>query len=126
MGNPFRKQHELVFYANRGSIELNKTNMSHIPTVIKETLTKEHHGAEKPVKLLMKLIDGLTKENATVLDCFMGSGSTAIACLETKRNYIGFELDKSYYETSQNRISSLCGGLFSNSFQTELSKEAGT
>jgi DNA modification methylase len=48
----------------------------------------------------------------------MGSGSTAIACLETKRNYIGFELDKSYYETSQNRISSLCGGLFSNSFNT--------
>ena len=126
MGNPFRKQHELVFYANRGSIELNKTNMSHIPTVIKETLTKEHHGAEKPVKLLMKLIDGLTKENATVLDCFIGSGSTAIACLETKRNYIGFELDKSYYETSQNRISSLCGGLFSNSFQTKLSNEAGT
>ena len=55
MGNPFRKQHELVFYANRGSIELNKTNLTHIPTVIKETLTKEHHGAEKPVKLGMTI-----------------------------------------------------------------------
>ena len=104
MGNPFRKQHELIFYANRGSLELNKTNMSHIPTVIKETLTKEYHGAEKPVKLLMKLIDGLTKENATVLDCFMGSGSTGVACLNTNRKFIGIELDDGYFNIATNRI----------------------
>jgi DNA modification methylase len=60
----------------------------------------------------------ILKLNAPIFVC-----STAIACLETKRNYIGFELDKSYYETSQNRISSLCGGLFSNSFSTESSIE---
>lgn len=104
MGNPFRKQHELIFYANRGSIVLNKETLTHIPTVIKEPLTKEYHGAEKPVRLLQKLINGLTDNNGTVLDCFMGSGSTAIACMNTHRNYIGFELDKSYWAIAQKRV----------------------
>lgn len=104
MGNPFRKQHELIFYANRGSIELNKTNISHIPSVIKEPLTKEHHGAEKPVKLIIKLLDGLTKEGDIVLDCFMGSGSTAVACNILNRKYIGFELDNSYHKIAEERV----------------------
>jgi site-specific DNA-methyltransferase (adenine-specific) len=104
MGNPFRKQHELVFYANRGSIVLNKEKLTHIPTVIKEPLSKEFHGAEKPIKLLEKLINGLTENGSIVLDCFMGSGSTAIACQNTGRNYIGFELDKSYWAIAQKRV----------------------
>jgi len=104
MGNPFRKQHELIFYANRGSLELNKTNMTHIPSIIKQTITKEFHGAEKPVELIKKLIDGLTPQNSTVLDCFLGSGTTAVAAKETNRNFIGFELDKSYFDIAQKRI----------------------
>ena len=40
----------------------------------------------------------------TVLDSCMGSGTTAIACLNTKRNFIGFELDKEYFEIAQKRI----------------------
>jgi len=104
MGNPFRKQHELIFYANRDSIKLNKEKLTHIPTVIKEPLSKEFHGAEKPTKLLEKLINGLTEKDSIVLDCFMGSGSTAIACQNTGRNYIGFELDKSYWAIAQKRV----------------------
>jgi len=49
MGNPFRKQHELIFYANRGSLELNKQNLTHISTIQRHPITKQHHGAEKPV-----------------------------------------------------------------------------
>lgn len=104
MGNPFRKQHELIFYANRGSIELNKHKLTHIPSVIKCKFTKEFHGAEKPVEILSTLINGLTKQNDLVLDCFMGSGSTAISCIETNRNYIGFELDGKYFNIIQERI----------------------
>lgn len=40
----------------------------------------------------------------TVLDTFMGSGTTAIGCLECKRNFIGFEIDERYYELSMNRL----------------------
>ena len=62
------------------------------------------HPTQKPVKLFERLISLVTKENERVLDCFMGSGTTAIACLNTNRNYIGFELDEEYYKTSIERI----------------------
>jgi site-specific DNA-methyltransferase (adenine-specific) len=104
MGNPFRKQHEIIFYANRGSIILNKTTLTHIPSIIKEPSSKEYHGAEKPVNLLKKLINGLTKEGDVVLDCFIGSGSTGIACVNTKRNFIGIELDENYCDIARERI----------------------
>ena len=104
MGNPFRKQHELIFYANRGSIELNKTELTHIPSIIKESITKEFHGAEKPVRLLEKLINGLTKDGDVVLDCFMGSGSTGAACSNSNREFIGIELDPDYYAAAKQRL----------------------
>lgn len=48
-----------------------------------------------------------TNENDVILDPFMGSGTTAIACKELDRNYIGFELDKDYYDIAQERIDKL-------------------
>lgn len=53
------------------------------------------------------LIENSSKENETVLDPFMGIGSTAIACINTKRNYIGFELDSTYYNICNKRIQDL-------------------
>ena len=50
------------------------------------------------------LIRTYTNEGETVLDNCIGSGTTAIACLNTERNFIGFELDKEYFEIAQNRI----------------------
>ena len=63
------------------------------------------HSSQKPVDLLEYLIKTYTNENETVLDNCMGSGSTAIACINTNRNYIGFEMDKNYFDIIQNRIS---------------------
>lgn len=62
------------------------------------------HPSEKPVKLLEFLIEKTTSQNATVLDCFMGSGSTGVACINTNRNFIGMELDERYYKIAENRI----------------------
>jgi len=104
MGNPFRKQHELIFYANRTSLAINKTNLTHLPSIIKEPINKQHHGAEKPIGLLKKLIDGLTQPNALVLDPFMGSGSTGLACKELGRSFIGIELDPTYFNVAQSRM----------------------
>jgi len=104
MGNPFRKQHELIFYANRDSLKLNKKELTHIPTIIKSPLKKEFHGAEKPIELIEKLLNGLTLENAKVLDPFMGSGTTAVCCQNTKRDFIGIELDNGYYEVAKKRV----------------------
>lgn len=64
------------------------------------------HPNEKPVKLLEFLIEKTTSQNATALDCFMGSGSTGVACINTNRNFIGVELDKKYYKITEERINS--------------------
>ena len=62
------------------------------------------HPTQKPVPLFEYLIRTYTNENETILDNCMGSGTTAIACLNTNRNYIGFELDETYYNLANERI----------------------
>ena len=62
------------------------------------------HPTQKPVPLFEYLIKTYTDEGETVLDNCIGSGTTAIACLNTERNFIGFELNKEYFEIAQNRI----------------------
>jgi len=62
------------------------------------------HPTQKPVALFEYLIKTYTNENELVLDNCMGSGTTAIACINTNRNYIGFEIDPDYCEAAQERI----------------------
>lgn len=62
------------------------------------------HPTQKPVALLEYLINTYTLEGETVLDFTMGSGSTGIACINTKRNFIGIEKDDKYFEIAKKRI----------------------
>lgn len=62
------------------------------------------HPTQKPVALFEYLIKTYTNEGETVLDNCIGSGTTAIACINTNRKFIGFELDKEYYNVAQKRI----------------------
>jgi len=64
----------------------------------------EFHPTQKPVDLLKYLIEKSTNEGDTVLDSFMGSGSTGVACNELKRNFIGIELDEKYFKIANTRI----------------------
>jgi len=65
---------------------------------------KDMHPTQKPVALIEYLIRTYTNEWETVLDFTIGSGTTAIACINTNRNYIGFELDKWYFDIANERI----------------------
>jgi site-specific DNA-methyltransferase (adenine-specific) len=62
------------------------------------------HPTQKPVELFEYLIKTYTNEGETVLDNCMGSGTTAIACMNTNRNYIGFEISKEYCDIAEKRI----------------------
>lgn len=74
-------------------------------SVLKFKKDKEHlHPTQKPVALLEYLIRTYTNEGDTVLDNCMGSGSTAIAAINAKRNFIGFELESTYYNLAKSRI----------------------
>lgn len=63
------------------------------------------HPCQKPVNVLEKIIATHTNKGETVLDCFMGSGSTGQAALNLSRNFIGFELDKTYFNKASNALS---------------------
>lgn len=65
------------------------------------------HPTQKPIKLLEYLIKTYTDKDNVILDNCMGSGTTAVACLNTNRQYIGFEIDKDYYDLSIERIKNL-------------------
>ena len=62
------------------------------------------HPTQKPVALLNHFITRLSNKGDLVVDPFMGSGSTGVACKQSNRNFIGIELDKEYYEIAKKRI----------------------
>ena len=68
------------------------------------------HEAQKPLALIKHLIKLTTREGQTVLDPFMGSGTTAVAAAELGRNFIGFEIDEEYYQLATERLGSLRSG----------------
>ena len=70
----------------------------------KQSDGKYIHPTQKPVALLEYLIKTYTLEGETVLDNCMGSGSTGVACINTKRNFIGIEKDDKYFEIAKKRI----------------------
>lgn len=87
-----------------------------IPTCVWEknnhTTSKEYvnwHPTQKPLMILERIIKAYTNPGDTVLDIFSGSGSTMIAAAQSDRNFLGCELDKSYYDKSLERYRDLVG-----------------
>jgi len=70
----------------------------------------QFHPTQKPIKALERIIKCHTKENDIVLDCFMGAGSTAIACQNLNRNFIGMEIYQNYIDISYKRLSEVKKG----------------
>ena len=65
------------------------------------------HPTQKPVALMEYLIKTYTVEGETVLDCFMGSGTTGVACKNLNRKFIGIEKDETYFKIAQDRIAAI-------------------
>ena len=62
------------------------------------------HPSQKPIDLLTRMVKDFTCEGDTILDPFMGSGTTGVACVQTGRNFIGIEIDPKYYAIAEKRI----------------------
>lgn len=69
-----------------------------------QTKVKNNHPTVKPIKLMEYLIKLVTKEGAVVLDPFIGSGTTAIACIKLNRKFIGIEKEEEYVKIAEARI----------------------
>ena len=73
-------------------------------TVLKFKQEKGRHPTQTPVSLMEYLIKTYSNEGETVLDNCMGSGTTGVACVNTNRDFIGIEMDETYFNISRNRI----------------------
>ena len=75
---------------------------------ITDSKDRRVHPTQKPSELMQILIENYTNENDIILDCFMGSGSTGVACINTNRKFIGIELDNNYFNIAKQRIEEAC------------------
>ena len=70
----------------------------------KKDKDKYKHPTVKPVEIMENIITNSSQEGETVLDCFMGSGTTGVACVNTNRRFIGMEKEEKYFEIAKQRI----------------------
>ena len=101
----YAPKHEFILYGNKGRRTFYGKRMEDV--IFANKTKNENHPTEKPIDLLEQFINNSTEKNAVVFDCFMGSGSTGVACINTNRNFIGIELDKGYFDIAKQRIESV-------------------
>jgi site-specific DNA-methyltransferase (adenine-specific) len=105
--------YEMVIYAtNNGNKPLFKTRKQNVlrywrvdgGATGQSTNNLLCHPAQKPVELIRGIIEDCSHPGDTILDPFMGSGTTGVACVQTGRNFIGIEIDPGYFEIAKKRI----------------------
>jgi len=101
----YMKDCEFILFFHKGkSFPINDLGCSQYFEVRNINGKDKLHPTQKPTEIIDKLILNSSKENDIVLDLFMGSGSTAVACINTNRKYIGFELEKKYCDIAVERV----------------------
>ena len=109
MGQTYMSQFEYIIMCRKGKHKrINDCGTSDVLLFPNKKLKDENgktiHDTEKPIELMQILAENSSNPEDIVFDPFTGIGSTAIACINTNRNYIGFELDKHYWEIANERI----------------------
>lgn len=98
----YAPQYEMILFCSNGKKKLNNGRDSNI--IKAKRTNNENHPTEKPINLMQYFIEKSSKVGDLVADFYSGSGSTAIACHNTKRNFIGCEIDKYFYDKSIDKI----------------------
>ena len=100
----YRKSAEFIIFAVKGRHILNGKRDKDVLHFKRVPSSKLVHQNQKPLKLIMYLITKSSKKGDTVLDCFMGSGTTCVASKKLLRNFIGIELDDTYFKIAKKRV----------------------
>lgn len=107
-GTYYMGQIEFIFLLRKGGDRpINNCGTSDLlsfPNVKDKVGGENIHNSQKPINLFRTMIVNSTNEGDVVLDPFMGSGTTALACIKENRKYVGFEIDSKYYDTATTRI----------------------
>lgn len=103
--NKYLSDTEYILYFHESKMKCNLITDSYItPRVNSSKKDPLYHPTKKPDMILCDLINAMSSEGDIILDPFMGSGSTAVACVETGRYFVGFELMEEYHKICEKRI----------------------
>lgn len=100
----YAPKYEFILYAHKGRSLFRDKRIADVIDCAKVTSKDLTHPTEKPIELLKLFIKNNSDINDLVFDGFAGSGTTGVACKELGRNFIGCELDESYYKIAKDRI----------------------
>ena len=107
MGHGFRNQYECCLVLEKGNPKYNLNNFSNVLSMEHIDTNIDSHPHQKGFSVIGKILRHSSNENDIVLDCFLGSGTTALVCKKLHRHFIGVELDKKYYDMCINRLNAL-------------------
>ncbi len=114
LGDGLVEQYEQIIFFRKGKARQN----FYRPNIFKENRSgggsRPDHPHQKPVKILKEIIELCSNKGDVVIDPFSGSGSTAMACINSDRQFLGMEIDKNYHQLSLNNVNKALGkvGLF--------------
>ena len=107
-GNKYLTDTEFILFFREKGVKVYgsfDTKRTWYATPLNQSDKKKYgHPTVKPLSILENLVINSSQEDEIVLDCFMGSGSTGVACINTNRNFIGIELDPTYFQIAKDRI----------------------
>lgn len=104
LGTGFRAQHELAMHFAKGTARYFDQSFGNVITVSRMPSAEREHQTEKPVDLMAALVRVTAPQGGTVLDPFMGSGSTGVACARLRRRFVGVEIEPAYFDIACRRI----------------------
>ena len=104
LGAGFRTQHELGILFAKGTPTYYSVANGNVLTVPRIPSGEKEHQTEKPVELIRPIVETLSPPDGTILDPFMGSGTTGVACANLGRKFIGIEIEPKYFDIACRRI----------------------
>lgn len=105
LGSNYRSQHEFILFYGK----LNHRNETNVWRMKRDASASYKHPTQKPVELIVRAITNSSEKENIVLDLFLGSGSTLIACEKTNRICYGMELDEKYCDVIIKRYEDFSG-----------------
>ena len=105
----FGNQYEIILLGSKGKWEFKGKRESDIWRIARVG-TNRIHPTEKPVELYLKIIESSTNKGDLVIDPYVGSGSSAEAALQLGRNFLGYEIDRTFWERATKRLDSIYKG----------------
>ena len=107
--NKYLSDTEYLLYFRKGKSKCHPQNYENAKTFYISPINHKdkkryNHPTIKPLDLILKIIKNSSKEQEVILDSFMGSGTTGVACKQLNRNFIGIELDENYFNIARKRI----------------------